>query len=112
MTEAAPARKGCLKRGCFGCLGVLGAGLIILMVIALITVVQGKAEVIRESDQLTHVIPQREWNAPATGEPLLVDEGQLGRVILDVSIASFRIIPAPPVLPCVSRRITTRGRTN
>ena len=99
MVEAAPGKKGCLKRGCFGCLGVAGVGLVILMVIALITVIQGRAEVVRESDQLTHDIPQREWSVPDTGEPLIVDEGQMGRVVLDISIATFRIIPAPAGTP-------------
>ena len=99
MTEAAPAKKGCFKRGCFGCLGVLGFGLVILMVIALITVVRGTPEIVRESDELTHDIPQREWTVPDTNEPLMVDQGQLGRVILDVSMASFKIIPAPAGTP-------------
>ena len=99
MGEAAPAKKGCLKRGCFGCLGVLGVGLVLVMVIALITVIRGKPDIVRESDQLTHDIPQREWISPDTSEPLIVDEGQMGRVILDVSMASFKIIPAAPGTP-------------
>lgn len=99
MAEAAPEKKGCLKRGCLGCLGVLGVGLVFVMVIALITVVRGTREVVRESDQLTHDIPQHEWTAPDTNEPLVFDEGQLGRVVLDVSMVVFKIIPAPAGTP-------------
>ena len=100
MAEAAPAKEtGCLKRGCLGCLGVLGVMLILVMVIALITVVRGSPEVVRESDQLTHEIPQGEWAAPDTSEPLIVDEGQMGRIILDVRMATFRIVPEPAGTP-------------
>jgi len=99
MTEAEPAKKGCLKRGCFGCLGVLGVFLIIAMVIALVTVIQGTPDIVRESDRLAHDIPQREWTVPDTGQPLIIDESQLGHVVLDISMASFRIIPAEPGTP-------------
>ncbi|NIM00382.1 MAG: hypothetical protein GTN89_05625 [Acidobacteria bacterium] len=99
MTEAAPAGKGCFKRGCFGCLGVLGVGLIVVMVIALITLIRGTPEVVRESDQVAHDIPSGDWGDAATGEPLMVEQGQLGRVVLDISVASFRIIPAPAGTP-------------
>ncbi|NIM61039.1 MAG: hypothetical protein GTO30_05110, partial [Acidobacteria bacterium] len=36
---------------------------------------------------------------PEGSEPLLVDEGQLGRVILDVRMTSFKIVPAPAGTP-------------
>ncbi len=100
MADAAPAAKtGCFKRGCFGCFSVMGIGLVLLMVWALITVVRGTPEVVRESDLLTHEIPQGDWIVPDTSEPLVIDEGQMGRVILDVSLANFKIIPTPPGTP-------------
>jgi hypothetical protein len=99
MSEGAPAGKSCLKRGCLGCVGVLGVFLVIVMVIALITVVQGKPDIVRESGQSVHDTSRFERTTPAPGEPLIVDQGQLGRVVLDVSMASFRIIPAEPGTP-------------
>lgn len=100
MADAAPAAKrGCFKRGCFGCFSVMGIGLVLLMVWALITVVRGTPEVVRESDRLTHDIPQENWIVPDTSEPPIVDAGQMGRVILDVSLANFKIIPTPPGTP-------------
>ncbi len=100
MADPAPvAKRGCFKRGCFGCFAVMGTGLVLLMVWALITVVRGTPEVVRESDQLTHEIPQGDWIVPDTSEPLVIDEGQMGRVILDVSLANFKIIPTPPGTP-------------
>ncbi len=100
MADAAPATKtNYLKRGCLGCFSVMGVGLVLLMVWALITVVRGKQEVVRESDQLTHEVPQGDWIVPDTGEPLVIDEGQMGRVILDVSLATFTIIPTSSGTP-------------
>ena len=81
------------------CLGVIGVVLVLVMGWALITVVRGTPDVVRESDQLTHDIPQRDWIVPDTGEPLVVDAGQMGRVILDVSLANFTIIPTSPGTP-------------
>jgi len=100
MTDTAPpARKGCFKRGCFGCLGVLGIGLVLVMVMALITLIRGKPQVVHESDQLTHQVPKGNWAEPDTGEPLIVGEAEAGRVVLDVSMATFSIIPAPEGTP-------------
>jgi hypothetical protein len=78
---------------------VLGIGLVILMILALITVLRGKAEVVPMSDRLVHDLPQGEWAVPGTGEPLVVGAGQLGVVVLDVRMANFSIIPAPTGTP-------------
>ncbi len=99
MTETEPAGKGCLKRGCFGCLAVLGVGLLLVMVIALITLVRGTPDVVREADRVAHEIPARVSAEVGTNRPLMVEAGQLGRVVLDISVASFRIIPAPSGTP-------------
>jgi len=100
VADAAPAdKKGCLKRGCFGCLAVMGVGLVLLMVIALITVLRGTPQVVRESGRWTYDVPQHDGIAPDTHEPLLVDAGQMGHVILDVSMANFTIVPEPAGTP-------------
>ena len=93
------ARKGCFKRGFIGCFSVLGVCLVLVTVWALITVARGKQEVVRESDLLTHDIPQGNWIVPDTSEPPIVDAGQMGRVILDISLANFTIIPTSPGTP-------------
>jgi hypothetical protein len=98
VTEAAAAKKSCLRRGCFGCL--IGSGVLIgiLIVIVLIGVLT-TPEVVRESDSVTHGIPPNDWRAPEIGEQVALDADELGRVILDVSMASFRIIPEPAGTP-------------
>ena len=100
MVESAhPAKKSCLRRGCFGCLIVAGAGLGLILVLGLITVIRGNPEVIREQAESAHVIPQGDWDVSHPGEPLVVDPDQVGRIILDVSIVSFSIVPEPPGTP-------------
>jgi hypothetical protein len=100
MTNAAPAAKaGCFKRGCFGCLGVVGVLLILIMGWALITVVRGTPDVVRETNQVTHVIPPHTDSIQDSSEPLIVDVGQMGRIVLDVSMATFKIVPEPPGTP-------------
>ncbi len=92
-------KKGCLKRGCFGCLILGGAGVGLILVLALITVIRGTPEVVREDAVSTHSIPQGNWDVAQSGEPLIVDPDQIGRVVLDVSFASLSIVPASPGTP-------------
>ena len=85
-TDQTP-RKGCLRRGCFGCLVVIGAGVGLVLIMAVITLVRGVPEVVREDESRTHPVARSHSEATA--------EGRGGRVILDISLASFSIVPAP-----------------
>ena len=96
MSEHGEApRKGCLRRGCLGCLVIVGAGIGLVVIMAVITLVRGVPDVVREDESRTHSIARSPTESTREGRPLVVDEGRVGRVVLDVSMANFSIIPAP-----------------
>jgi hypothetical protein len=93
------AWKGCLKRSCFGCLIVAGVGLGLILVLALITVVRGTPDIVREQGETTHLIPNVDPDTGSTTESLVLDPDQVGHIILDVSILSFTVVAAPAGTP-------------
>ncbi|MFQ5669676.1 MAG: hypothetical protein ACE5HD_04040 [Acidobacteriota bacterium] len=97
-TPGRTKRRGCLKTGCLGCLGVVAVVAVGLLAMLLLALVQGVPETDRESRRLSQAIPapvpDMGGTIPGTGAGPLP-----GRVILDVSMARFEIVPGPPGQP-------------
>jgi len=77
--------RGCLKSGCFGCLGI----------IILFLLIGGVTALLAWNDSKTND-PREESFTPLTAENNGILAGLPGRVVLDMSQGDFRIFPAQP----------------
>jgi hypothetical protein len=100
-------RKGCLRRGCLGCAIVLGVGLLGVVAIGVLALVDLGREPDAERPELTQQVPARERpELPLFEEGGIVTLPELtaaveepGRVILDLSMGSFRVEAGRPGEP-------------
>lgn len=84
-------RRGCFKTSCIGCLIVAGAGMIVVLVIAVLAVLQATRERQMESVDVVRGVPSPQEIPPDAGAP--------GRVVLDVSWGSFSVRRGAPGEP-------------
>ena len=88
--DSAPGKRGCLKYGCFGCLGVVVIGIAVAFVMAAVVA----REMNRERDQ---TVSQSEHSLPAIPQslPLEAEPGDSPPVfpLLDVDVAEPGRVP-------------------
>jgi len=101
MTDES-GRRGCFKNGCIGCAVVAGAGMLVLLVFAILGIVAASREERVEPVDIVRRVPSpEEILPPGAREPLLLPDempqiAEPGRVVLDVSWGKFSIRPGSP----------------
>ncbi len=98
----APARRrGCLRNALVGCLGVLLLAVAVPTVLVVLALVRGVPEPRPEQQQLTRPLPVegQEPGTPGTSPPGVPAAAIGGRLILDLTMGSFSVVPGPPGQP-------------
>ena len=90
-------KRGCFKKGCLGCLGVVLIGGVVMGLLFGISLLQLNNPEDRQEPRVTHERPKSVPFLPVESDAVVapLDRNQLGRVVLDVTMSSFRIEPAP-----------------
>jgi len=109
MAESPKRTRGCFKMGCFGCLALLGGGLIVGGCVAGLTVLENRRSPERQQTELLQELPQVERPKPAEPAREVLDRSAFeidaadvsepGRVILDLTDGDFVIEPGEPGAP-------------
>jgi hypothetical protein len=96
---------GCFRRSCFGCFAVVGLFFVGVILLAGVSFFQGGGTEVRERQQVEHSLPDPISFIPSgdqlASEPIPIElpEGESGRIVLDVSMTKFNIIPAASGAP-------------
>ena len=91
---------GCFRRGCFGCMAFVGLFFLGVALLAGVSFFQGGGAEVRERAQVEHSLPAPVSFVPSGDQlqsdstPIELPEGEIGRVVLDVSMTNFDIVPA------------------
>lgn len=103
MTQGA-SKRGCLRTTCIGCLAVIGAGMVVVAVLAVLAWISASREVRIEPVDISRAVPSPEEipppAAPDTGlRSRPPPAGGHGRVVLDLSWGSFTVRAGAPGEP-------------
>jgi hypothetical protein len=104
--------KGCLKGGCIGCGGLVVAFILVVVVIGVLAALASRTQLVEERRLDQEIPPPVGLPRPADediGDPLRdveqgfrfegVDVAAPGRVILDLSVGEFEVVPGPADAP-------------
>jgi hypothetical protein len=93
-------RGGCLRTGCFGCLAVVGMGVLVVVLLFAIALLLGRPEQRMESPGVAHELPGAPVGDPITDvgdrtlpHELRPDSAAAGRIVLDVTLCQFEVVP-------------------